>query len=116
MFIGFDTFTQTPALIAPPALQAKLDPALAILAEALIDVCNGNWDHAAETLSRNPKAMSRSAAYLNLIGVVCQARRQWRRARRFYGKAMRCDRSYAPAEQNMRRIYELFTFGVTNLP
>ena len=56
------------------------------------------------------------AAYFNLIGVIYETRRQWRLARKFYGKAMRTDGKYAPAEQNMRRIYELYTFGRSSEP
>jgi two-component system sensor histidine kinase KdpD len=33
-----------------------------------------------------------------------------------YGKAVRADRGYLPAEQNVRRCYELETFGKTRLP
>lgn len=56
------------------------------------------------------------ARWLNLMGVICESRGDWRRARRFYGKAMRADRGFAPAEQNMRRWYEMFTFGRTRWP
>ncbi|HEY7088889.1 MAG TPA: response regulator [Tepidisphaeraceae bacterium] len=51
------------------------------------------------------------SAYFNLLGVIYETRRQWRLAKKFYGKAMRSSHSYSPAEQNMRRIYELYTFG-----
>jgi hypothetical protein len=34
-------------------------------------------------------------------------------ARRFYGRAIRADGKFAPAQQNMRRLYELTTFGHT---
>jgi hypothetical protein len=50
------------------------------------------------------------------MGVVCESRGEWRRARRFYGKAMRANRGFAPATQNMRRWFELFTFGRTSWP
>ena len=33
------------------------------------------------------------------------------RAKRYYGQAIRLNRNYEPAQQNMRRIYELFQFG-----
>jgi len=54
----------------------------------------------------------RSAAdYFNLLGVIYEAQQKWRLARKFYGKAMRADKHYKPAQLNMRRIYELYTFG-----
>src|SRR5262249_35293171 len=36
------------------------------------------------------------AAYFNLLGVIYEARRQWRLARKFYGKAIHMDRQYGP--------------------
>jgi hypothetical protein len=51
------------------------------------------------------------AACLNLLGVVCEARGQWDLAKRYYGRAIRADRQFDPAQQNMRRLYELTTFG-----
>ncbi len=53
----------------------------------------------------------RCPAYANLRGATHELRREWRLARRWYGKAIRADRTYLPAQQNMRRIYELLTFG-----
>src|SRR5207253_11167461 len=43
-------------------------------------------------------------------------RGQWRQARRCFRQALRSNRRYLPAEQNLRRIYELETFGRTRLP
>jgi DNA-binding response OmpR family regulator len=53
------------------------------------------------------------AAYYNLLGIIYEARHQLRLAKKLYGKAMKADRAYLPAQQNMRRIYELNTFGRT---
>jgi tetratricopeptide (TPR) repeat protein len=38
------------------------------------------------------------------------------RAKRYYGQAIRLNRNYEPAQQNMRRIYELFQFGSSREP
>src|SRR5256885_11647514 len=89
---------------------------LTVLRDAVSAICDGNWDDAENALAHDPALIRNDAVRLNLLGIVFQARGQWRRARRFYGKAMRADRSYLPAEQNMRRLYELDTFGATNLP
>lgn len=67
-------------------------------------------------LMRAAELGQHDAAYFNLLGVIYEARRQWRLAKKFYGKAMRADKTYAPAEQNMRRIYELYTFGRSKQP
>ena len=57
----------------------------------------------------------RDAEYLNLRGAVHEARCEWKLARMFYGKAIAADRRYAPAQQNMRRLYELHTCGRSEL-
>jgi hypothetical protein len=87
-----------------------------VLGDALLAVCEGDWAAADDALTRGADLTRGDAACLNLRGVVCEARGQWARARRFYGKAVRADRGYLPAEQNVRRCYELETFGKTRLP
>jgi DNA-binding response OmpR family regulator len=56
-----------------------------------------------------------SAEYFNLLGVLYESQRKWRLARKCYGKAMRANKHYEPAQTNMRRIYELYTFGRSKL-
>ena len=74
-------------------------------------------DAAAESLLLRAADLGRGdAAYFNLLGVLYEARRDWDRARKFYGKAIRADRRYEPAQANMRRIYELYTFGTSKVP
>jgi K+-sensing histidine kinase KdpD len=87
-----------------------------VLRDALLAICEGDWDAADAALGRAPEVARADAACLNLRGIVCEARGQWSRARRFYGKAVRAGRGYLPAEQNVRRCYELETFGKTRLP
>ena len=55
--------------------------------------------------------MLNDPAWLNLIGVIHELRRDWKNARRYYGRAIAIDGAYEPAQQNMRRLYELYTFG-----
>ena len=55
------------------------------------------------------------AARLNLLGVLCELRGQWRKARRFYGRAIRADRRFEPPQQNIRRLYELSTLGRSDI-
>jgi DNA-binding response OmpR family regulator len=52
-----------------------------------------------------------TAEYFNLLGVLYEAQRKWRLARKCYGKSIASDKRYQPAQANMRRIYELHTFG-----
>jgi hypothetical protein len=51
------------------------------------------------------------SARLNLLGIICELQKRWRRARRFYSRAIRADRAYEPPRENLRRLYELDTFG-----
>ena len=53
----------------------------------------------------------KDAAYFNLLGVLYETQGKIRLARKFYGKAIAADKEYAPAQQNMRRLYELQRFA-----
>jgi len=55
-------------------------------------------------------AMS-DAACLNVLGVVAEVRGRWGEARKFWGRAVRADRKYEPAYQNLRRYFELWQWG-----
>jgi CheY-like chemotaxis protein len=61
-------------------------------------------------------APGKGAPYFNLLGVLYEAQRNWRLAKKFYGKAIYADKAYQPSQKNMRRIYELETFGRSGLP
>jgi K+-sensing histidine kinase KdpD len=89
---------------------------LNLLRHAVLAICDGKWEDAEATLTRGSLLLRDDAVSLNLLGIVWQARGRWNRARRFYGKAMRINGGYLPADQNMRRVYELDTFGATRLP
>jgi DNA-binding response OmpR family regulator len=52
-----------------------------------------------------------SVEYFNLLGVLYEAQRKWRLARKCYGKAIAANGRYEPAQKNMRRLYELHAFG-----
>jgi DNA-binding response OmpR family regulator len=52
-----------------------------------------------------------TAEYFNLLGVVYEAHRKWRLARKCYTKAIVADKRFEPAQANMRRLYELRTLG-----
>ncbi len=52
-----------------------------------------------------------AAEYFNLLGVLYEAHQKWRLARKCYGKAIAADRKFDAAQANMRRLYELHTFG-----
>jgi DNA-binding response OmpR family regulator len=58
----------------------------------------------------------RDAPYFNLLGVLYEVQRNWRLAKKFYGKAIHADRRYDPAQKNMQRMYELESFGASKVP
>lgn len=87
-----------------------------LLSNAASAIRLGCLDHAMALLEPFQVAPVHDAAYLNLVGAVHEARREWKLARRFYCKAKRADRHYTPAEQNLRRMYELHNWGKCREP
>jgi K+-sensing histidine kinase KdpD len=107
------TQTQSvPVAHAPRMTDARLQ----VVRDALLAISAGEWEKAAAALEREPQIAARDAVCLNLWGIVWQGRGQWRKAGQCYGKAKSVRPGYGPAEQNVRRIYELNTFGRTRLP
>jgi DNA-binding response OmpR family regulator len=72
------------------------------------------YDDAETLLSKAAEQRDQHVAeYYNLLGILYEAQRSVRLARRCYGKAIKADPHYEPAQMNMRRLYELKTFGRT---
>ena len=100
----------------PPGGTAATDPRGAMLVlRACTFVRLGDIEQAADLLESEILPV-RDAGRLNLLGVIFEKCGQWAEARRYYGRAMRADRTSAPARQNLRRWFELDTFGRTDLP
>ncbi len=74
-----------------------------------------NVETAETLLMRAADLAHEDAPYFNLLGIIYESRQQWRLAQKFYGKAIKTNRNYRPAQQNMKRLYELNTFGRTKL-
>jgi len=70
------------------------------------------WTHLARALELN----GQSPDALNLAGVYFEMQEDYDRARKLYGKAIKYGPYYEPAQQNMRRIFELFHFGSSQEP
>jgi DNA-binding NtrC family response regulator len=71
---------------------------------------------AREHIARALEIRSDSPEVFNLGGVLFEMLEDYDRAKRYYGQAIRLQRNYEPAQQNMRRIYELFQFGSSQEP
>ncbi|MEI9893543.1 MAG: response regulator [Chthoniobacter sp.] len=70
------------------------------------------WTYLARVLELN----SKSPDVLNLAGVFFEMQEDYDRARKLYGQAIKYGPYYEPAQQNMRRIFELFHFGSSKEP
>jgi len=70
------------------------------------------WTHLARALDLNPQAPDA----LNLAGLFFEMQKDYDRAKEFYGKAIQFAPYYEPAQQNMRRLFELFHFGSSQEP
>ncbi|HET6251427.1 MAG TPA: tetratricopeptide repeat protein [Tepidisphaeraceae bacterium] len=74
----------------------------------------GQYDQAVMLLQSSHPAASRDGFAWNLLGVAHECRKEWKQARHCYGKAMLADPALNAPQQNLRRIYELFTFSRSN--
>lgn len=82
-----------------------------LLRKAQMAIRLGYLEEAGSMIAAAGMAAMRDAACLNLIGVIYERQQKWKLAKRYYGKAMRADPQFWASQQNMRRIYELYTLG-----
>ena len=68
--------------------------------------------HLVKALELNTK----SAEAFNLAGVLAEMLDDDDKAKKYYGQAIKLDKNYEPAQQNMRRLFELHNFGSSSEP
>jgi hypothetical protein len=102
------------AMQTPPVMESDERAAVAHLICGFIR--GGYYDDAEALLKLSLERAPYHAAFLNLMGAVFEANGEWRMARRYYGRAIAADKHSADAQQNMRRIFELFNFGGSREP
>jgi FixJ family two-component response regulator len=68
--------------------------------------------HLVKALELNPK----SVEAFNLAGVLAEINEDYNQAKKYYGQAIRLDKQYEPAQQNMRRLFEVEHFGSSKEP
>ena len=68
--------------------------------------------HLVKALELNTK----SVEAFNLAGVLAEMLDDYDQAKKYYGQAIRLDKNYEPAQQNMRRLFELQHFGSSSEP
>src|SRR5271156_5789433 len=98
MFLGFAPIGRNVRLNRSGNDESTTQDRLSNLRDALAAVVEGHWDDDEALLNADRDIAKTDAAILNLLGIVHQAKGQWKEARRYYGKAMKTDRTYAPAE------------------
>jgi tetratricopeptide (TPR) repeat protein len=103
-------------LVRRPLPSPPIEGRDSLILTAAAELRAGRVDEALGRLRPYRAALARDPAYLNLLGVVCEARREWEAARRFYGVALSIDPAYPPAQHNLQRFYELRTFGRSGQP
>ncbi len=74
------------------------------------------FNQAREEIAKALELRTDSEEAFNLGGVLFEMLEDYDRAKRYYGQAIRLNKNYEPAQQNMRRIYELFQFGSSKEP
>jgi DNA-binding response OmpR family regulator len=128
--LGAVDFLEKP--ITPPELRAAVksvleEPEFDTPPDIIVDVPGGYEDVLGRIrkllrLAEYETAMSllmkaadrqdqQSAQYFNLLGVLYEAQRKWRLARKCYDKAITADDNYEPARMNLRRLLELRRHG-----
>jgi hypothetical protein len=83
------------------------------LAMARSAMRRADWEQAEALLMRAGAIAGHDPAFFNLVGVLREVEGNKSAAAEFYGRAIRANSNYAPAQQNMRRLFELRNFGHT---
>ncbi len=74
------------------------------------------FERARVHLTRALELSPQSPEALNLAGLFFEMHEDFDRAKKLYGQAIKYGPYYEPAQQNMRRIFELFHFGSSQEP
>ena len=75
-----------------------------------------DFDAAEMCLAAALKIDGASPEVFNLQGILAEIRGDYDEARRAYGRAIKIDSHHEAAQQNMRRLFELFNFGGSKEP
>jgi DNA-binding response OmpR family regulator len=98
----------------PPALPRDDFDSQIVTAQRLLNL--RDFSRAQKHLIRALELNDKSAEAFNLTGVLFEMKGDYDRAKKYYGQAIKLDKRYEPAQQNMRRIFELFSFGSSKEP
>jgi Flp pilus assembly protein TadD len=98
-------------IASPMQLELRRRHALGLARQALR---RGELEEAERQIYRARSAGGDDAVLENVAGVLHECRGEVDEARACYGRAIALCAAYGPAQQNMRRLYELATFGRTS--
>jgi DNA-binding response OmpR family regulator len=101
--------------LPPIPLKYRTDSSLHLLA-AKRAINNRNFNTAREHLTEALKQNDYVIEVHNLLGVLSEMNEDYPTAKKCYGRAIAINSNYEPAQQNMRRIFELFNFGSSKEP
>ncbi len=87
-----------------------------LLARARVALVNSDLSRAEGLLLRAAPLGEKDPVFHNLLGLLAELRGDFSGARKHYGKAISLNRKFEPAQQNMRRLYELREFGHSEEP
>ena len=87
-----------------------------LLARARVALVDGDLHRAEGLLLRTAPLGDKDPTFHNLMGLLTELRGNFSGARKHYGKAISLNSKFAPAQQNMRRLYELREFGRSDEP
>jgi CheY-like chemotaxis protein len=106
-----------PSLPSLPRTAPKYrgDPSLHLFA-AKRAINNRDFEEARGHLAEAIKQNDRMIEAHNLLGVLFEMKHEYAIAKQCYGRAIAIDSKYEPAQQNMRRIFDLFNFGSSKEP
>jgi CheY-like chemotaxis protein len=102
-------------LLPRTAPKYRGDPSLHLFA-AKRALNNRDFDEARGHLAEAIKQNDRMIEAHNLLGVLFEMNHEYAIAKKCYGRAIAIDSHYEPAQQNMRRIFDLFHFGSSKEP
>jgi DNA-binding response OmpR family regulator len=75
-----------------------------------------DFESARTNLSKAMALDPLSPEAFNLAGVLFEMREDYDRAKKFYAQALKLAQDYAPAQENMRRLFERFQTGSSKEP
>ncbi|MDR3633117.1 MAG: response regulator [Isosphaeraceae bacterium] len=109
--------------VPSPSARSQTPEPVTVASQFALDLSRAKWalnrrqfDEAEAYLKQAVGLDEHSAEVHNLMGVLHELRNEHDASYRCYKAALKADRRYEPAQHNMARYYERFTFGASEVP